>query len=116
MKKFFLASMIVVVALFSACNDDSDNDVYSCEINMNYMNLISVHGCVEASVQEDIDYVCSTSNKVSPGSGKTGTGCPGNALKTCTGVKEGTAYTAYFYNEGLENKSCDDIMALGDSF
>ena len=116
MKKLLLFSMVAAAALFSACSDDSDNDVYSCEININYKNVISVHGCVEASVQEDMDYVCSSANEMSSGAGKTGTGCPGGAAKTCSGVKGGTAYTAYFYDEEMKERSCDDIMALVDNF
>ncbi len=115
MKKLLLFFMVASAAFFSACNDDSDNDVYSCEINMNYNNVISVHGCVEASVQDDVDYVCSSANELSPGSGKTGTGCPGSAAKTCSGVREGTAFTAYFYDERLKDMSCDDIMSLIDN-
>ena len=115
MKKLILGSMIAAAAIFTACSDDSENDVYSCEINMNYKNIISVHGCVEAAVQEDMDYVCASANEMSPNSGKTGTGCPGGAAKTCTGVREGTAYTAYFYDEEMKDRSCDDIMALIDN-
>lgn len=115
MKKLLLSSMFAAAVLFSACSDDSDNDVYSCEINMNYKNIISVHGCVEASVQDDMDYVCSSANEMSPGSGKTGTGCPGGAAKTCSGVKEGTGYTAYFYDEEMKDRSCNEIMSLIDN-
>jgi hypothetical protein len=116
MKKLLLFSMVAAAVLFSACNDDSDNDVYSCEINMNYQNLMSIHGCVEASVQEDMDYVCSSANEMSPGSGKTGTGCPGGAAKTCSGVKGGTEYTAYFYDTEMKERSCDQIMSVVDNF
>ncbi len=116
MKNLLLFSMVAAAAFFSACNDDSDNDVYSCEININYQNLMSIHGCVEASVQDDVDYVCSSANKISLGSGKTGTGCPGGAAKTCSGVKGGTAYTAYFYDGEMIDSSCDQIMSVLDNF
>lgn len=127
MKKLMLASMIAAAALFTACGDDDDSTggsskLYSCDINIDMGALGSTRTCAEASDKAKIDEACATVNELlkqmgaTTDAGKTGTGCPSGFTKKCSGEKDGTSFTAYFYDAEDADTSCEELMADASDF
>lgn len=124
MKKFLLISMIAAAAVFTACSDDDESagDVYSCDINLDLGALGSTRICVESSDKAKVTEACQQVNELmsvmgaKTDAGKTGSGCPSGAKKTCTGEKSGASYTAYFYDADAADASCDELMEDAEGF
>ena len=116
MKKLMLVSMIAAAAIFTACDDDdSAGDVYSCDINLDMGVLGSMRTCVEASDKAKVTDACKQVNDMMAelnmsDVGKTGSGCPSGATKTCSDTQDGVAYTAYFYDEDSAKEDCKDLL------
>ena len=119
MKKFILGTMIAAAAIFTACSDDDDSSTTSCDVSLSITGLGDSHlVCIEAAEADKLKNVCSdinsshTENGVTISyKGKVGSGCPGKAVKTCNGTRDGYSFTAYFYDESSASHSCEELAA-----
>ena len=139
MKKLMIGSMIVAAAMFTACGDDSSggsSSLGSCDVTMSMGGLFSTHQCAESSDASRIKASCDSTKaeldammsgaQDSDEDGdladlgaalmgamqidvKTGSGCASGYKKKCDNPQEDA--TIYFYDEGDENKSCEELLA-----
>ncbi len=45
------------------------------------------------------------------GEGIIGSGCPGGAVKTCTGTSDGITGTFFFYTSDANKATCEELLA-----
>lgn len=110
MKKITLGSLIAFFTFFTACDDSSSSDVYSCDVTaIGY----DEHLCYE---YDDEDYTtCSAEDEFEDATYKhvykPGRGCPEGELLTCEAeYVPGYPYTVYVYSKEIAQMGCRRVV------
>lgn len=107
-KLLLLGAAFAAASLFTACESSDTSDVTSCEIKV----LGVSYACTESSDAAVAD-VCRDVKEESMGLGDgiIGSGCPGGAVKTCTGTSDGITGTFFFYTSDASEATCEELLA-----
>ena len=107
-KLLLLGAAFAAASLFTACESSDTSDVTSCEIKV----LGVSYACTESSDAAVAD-VCRDVKEESMGLGEgtIGSGCPGGAVKTCTGTSDGITGTFFFYTSDANKATCEELLA-----
>ena len=110
MNRIVLGAVIAFVTLFTACDDSSSSDVYSCDVTaIDY----DEHLCYEYDSE---DYTtCSSEDESEYVSHKhvykPGRGCPKGELLTCEAeYVPGHPYTVYVYSKEIAQMGCRRVV------
>jgi len=105
MNRIVLGAVIAFVTLFTACDDSSSSDVYSCDVvTIGYDS----HLCYEYPEE---DYTTCSDDAVPSATYKEvhtpGRGCPDGELLVCEAeLVKGYPYTVYVYSKEIANMGC----------
>lgn len=107
-KLLLLGAAFAAASLFTACESSDTSDVTSCEIKV----LGVSYACTESSDAAVTD-VCRDVKEetMGLGEGTIGSGCPGGAVKTCTGTSDGITGTFFFYTSDANEATCEKLLA-----
>ena len=110
MNRIVLGAVIAFVTFFTACDDSSSSDVYSCDVTaIGY----DEHLCYE-SVEEDF-MPCSDEEQIEHATYKhaykPGRGCPKGELLTCEAeYVPGHPYSVYVYSKEIAQMGCRRVV------